>query len=309
VIDRKTVIILGAGAVQPYGFPTGPQLRDSVLRLGSPTTGSLHPALGLDQTDFKQFIRDLRFSGHPSVDAFLEHNPNWLDAGKKAISLELLRCEHRQRERLFPPHQPRDHWLEELWARLKAPTWTKFKRNPVAFVTFNYDRCLEHYLLVLAIMNYRIAARTALDALAKLPLIHVHGSLGEYCLIKGGRRFGNEVTDKNTLTASRSIKIVSENEGGDSPEFERVRALCQDADRILFAGFGFHADNMRRLGFRSKDPHSGALLKTHHASVHCTHRGFKARSWAKVCDSYGFSPHAGTYGAGTISEFIRETLR
>ncbi len=79
---RQIVLVLGAGASMPYGFPSGQELKTSIGALASsePATGilaelALGPLLrGADFTDLEisEFGKALAGSSKFSVDAFLE---------------------------------------------------------------------------------------------------------------------------------------------------------------------------------------------------------------------------------------------
>ena len=145
MLDKRTVLVLGAGASKPYGLPLGFELRDAVL--GESTSVAFRTREGSSsgsRQEFQAFCRDLAESGSSSVDAYLEQRPTWTEIGKSAMALCLLSSECKAKDRLFPPNQPKDHWYEVLWSCLRAPSWHAFKAQPVSIVTFNYDRSLEH---------------------------------------------------------------------------------------------------------------------------------------------------------------------
>ena len=214
MIKKKTVLVLGAGASKPYGFPLGTELRDSVIRADN-DFGIFQKALGMEFTEdkYSKFTTALAHSGYSSVDAFLEENDEWLEIGKAAIALSLLRVEVNTINNLFPPKQPKDHWYETLWSHLKTRTWAEFKKNQVAFITFNYDRSLEHYLVNLLCNNYRIRPVTAAQGLLSLPFLHVHGHLGNYVNKEGKVDFGSKITKERFTNAKSGIQIVHENNG------------------------------------------------------------------------------------------------
>src|SRR5207245_10187881 len=96
VIHRPTVLVLGAGASKPYGFPTA-------LELLAPVYASVHSdsalktalgACGFKGDDIAAFCRRLRDSGQYSIDSFIEREPRYLDIGKAAIAFQLLHHEH-----------------------------------------------------------------------------------------------------------------------------------------------------------------------------------------------------------------------
>ena len=80
--DQKTVLILGAGASAPYGFPTGQALIDWICGEFVGVAGGL----GVGEVEVKQFVSRLRRSGANSIDLFLEHNPDLQRTGKIAIA-------------------------------------------------------------------------------------------------------------------------------------------------------------------------------------------------------------------------------
>jgi len=88
MLTRKTVLVLGAGASQPYNFPTGIELSTIVsdeFRPGHSVFEALKN-LGYSEADMTQFREAFYHSGRNSVDAFLEHRADLLDAGKLAIA-------------------------------------------------------------------------------------------------------------------------------------------------------------------------------------------------------------------------------
>ena len=305
MIEKKTVLILGAGASKPYGFPLGRELRDSVLqkKYGSWLFDFMPVNPGFEDYEYTQFAGDLAHSGSPSVDAFLEENDRWLDIGKSAIALFLLDAEINCRPKIFPPDQPKDHWYETLWSRLKGSSWALFKKNPLAIVTFNYDRSLEHYLVTVLCNNYNIKASTAMRGLTKMPILHVHGDLGNYIAHDNKADFAQRLNKSRFTIAKQRILIVHENEG-QTKDFVLARKLITEAERVLFIGFGYHPKNMAKLGFRSLQEINGLGV----FRVLGTHKGIKARDWGRITHRYGFTRATLYQSAGTISEFINEWL-
>ena len=79
---------------------------------------------------------ELSASGQYSVDAFLEHCPEFLDMGKAAIAFELSKNERRQR--LYEPS-----WYQYLFNRM-CRRFEDFAANRLTIVTFNYDVHLRY---------------------------------------------------------------------------------------------------------------------------------------------------------------------
>jgi hypothetical protein len=89
LFTTDTVLILGAGASIPYGFPSG---ADLVIRICARGAGA-YRAFGIEEQQAAEFIQALRASEQPSVDAFLEHRPNFMHVGMVAIAATLVECE------------------------------------------------------------------------------------------------------------------------------------------------------------------------------------------------------------------------
>jgi hypothetical protein len=124
-ITTPTVLILGAGASRPHGFPLGRELRDIVCRLLEKP--GLFIELGHSEMHVRAFRDELRFSAYRSVDQFLERNEAFLAIGKQAIAAALLPAENE--DRLFSPGAPGEHWYELLVDRMAVDTDDWFKNR------------------------------------------------------------------------------------------------------------------------------------------------------------------------------------
>jgi hypothetical protein len=78
--------------------------------------------------------------------------------------------------------------------------------NQVSFVTFNYDRTLEHFLCVRIANTYGIALPLAWESVKKIPIVHVYGSLGEFSPGLLHRRSGT-FTPTEVLQAASTIQL------------------------------------------------------------------------------------------------------
>lgn len=141
MIRKKTVLVLGAGASQPYGYPTGKQLRSNIISNCSVLTnpGALGKQLanmGYSNDQIWNFCREFHRTTNKSIDAFLERRPEFMELGKVAIAQELIRCESEYT--LFNPNE----WYSHLLNKLEIDS-EDFVPNMLSVVSFNYDRSLE----------------------------------------------------------------------------------------------------------------------------------------------------------------------
>jgi hypothetical protein len=102
MIGKRVVLVLGAGASRPYGFPTGGELCQWIQGIFAETDDaklrvSMHQKVvpflrefGFEADDRKEFVDALSKSARESVDAFLEFRPEFLRIGKALMAYFLV---------------------------------------------------------------------------------------------------------------------------------------------------------------------------------------------------------------------------
>jgi hypothetical protein len=242
---KQTVFVLGAGASEPFGFPIGQKLHELVITvLREQNSGfKVLRDCTFAAEDIERFRSDLSRSGRASVDAFLEHRPEYMKIGKVAMAYVLIGYENP--ERLF---DQAGNWLGYLFRKLPNP-FTELVGGNVSFLTFNYDRSLEHFLFSALRGGFGAAEETCVEALAKIPIIHLHGSLGLLPWQGHTNRAYQGIPDVPALDiAHKGIKIVHEDiTDGRDADFVRAKELLQSAKQVYFLGFGYDRTNMQRL--------------------------------------------------------------
>lgn len=256
MITDKIVLVLGAGASMPYGFPSGRELFFIIKKGLNIRTLDKHAlwgklrTLGIEEKEIVNFRSALNYADPPSVDTFLEHRSEFLEVGKLSIALSLIPYEDESR--LFNIGKYKDmptSWYRYLMDKLDAKDCGEFKYNQLAVITFNYDRSWEHYLFTALKHRYGITDNKCADSLSSMPIIHVHGSLGSLPWQAGNYSRPYEKTNdlSEIKKASKQIIVMSEKEEN-APVFHRVFKLMEAASKIYFLGFGYHNTNLRRLG-------------------------------------------------------------
>lgn len=269
-IRQPTVFILGAGASVDFRFPLGVQLRNRVCEFCVERPNLLSD-LGVPDDQVQHFRNELRYSGHRSVDVFIEHNPEFMNVGKACIAGALLPFENE--DWLFPPGASSPNWYEYLANEMGAGTDRWFE-NKLSVVTFNYDRSFEHYFTRVIAQRRRLNLERAHEEFqACVRVVHVHGSLGDY---SRDLSYGGPMNATALAAAAGRLLVVSE-VADTLPTFDQASELLSSAKRILFFGFGFHPDNVRRLRFFNQ-PASDEL-----AVVEGTNDGFTEGEWRSVC--------------------------
>src|SRR5437660_2575658 len=113
-LKKKTVLVLGAGASMPYGFPSGDELRQRIITSlkNFPTkVGPARPlenllnALGIEAYHVQHFRDELARAPHITIDRFLENRPEFERIGKLAITATLIPLEQDSIVPMFTPEQ------------------------------------------------------------------------------------------------------------------------------------------------------------------------------------------------------------
>ena len=116
------------------------------------------------------------------------------------------------------------------------------------FVSFNYDRCLEQYLIYSLAVRFNIPIQEAQKLLIKNPVLHAYGSIDPLATWHGGSGsvFGAE-QGYDLRESWKNIKTFSEEIDVNDEQLTAIRIAIAKADRLVFLGFAFHQPNMRLL--------------------------------------------------------------
>ena len=147
MITSPTVLILGAWASMPYGFPSGKELKDKICEniIDKDKWFQLVAVSGKPPGHFIQLRKYLKQSNLASIDAFLEHRPQFSDAGKICIAQSLLPLEQPDKMQKEGAIDGRDWYLELYSMMIDQCSSKSFPENKLSVITFNYERSFEHF--------------------------------------------------------------------------------------------------------------------------------------------------------------------
>ncbi|GAB4157910.1 MAG: hypothetical protein Tsb009_35090 [Planctomycetaceae bacterium] len=282
MIGKQTVFVLGAGASVPYGFPTGVGLRNKIIELNKTVfrnadanpdhfrsmlktplddqANLIAEAVFLANNEpfspneiydqalrISQLIDRFERSRTLSIDRFLSRrNEPDKTIGKCLIAYFLIQHEN---ERAL--HNEKNNcWFSYVSALMDSESPNDYIRN-VSFITFNYDRSLEHLFHQAITHGFRVSPQEANQYAAKIPIVHLHGRLGylewqdnaQDALI---RNYNHHRTPETIAAAAQEINIISENVEN-SVDFQQAHDLLSKAEVVYFLGFGYDEENVRRL--------------------------------------------------------------
>lgn len=274
----KTVVVLGAGASKDFGLPTGPELNTDIAASLAMTIDDWSGGAWKDQdiggafSDWpgrspqamfdacNRIARSIEF--HQSPDDFLYafgEDDAVVEAGKAGIVTSILRRERdswlckaaaRDRNTAGLLREQRNSWPLKLLG-LRAPgkrvseVMDLFK--DVAFVNFNYDRCLEQSLYLGLQAALGIDEVKAAEVVKEITILHPYGTVAPlpWQVARGGIGFGARPTQRLYELAA-NVHTLTEDHHTDEDR-ARIRSHMAAADSIIFLGFGFHKQNMKLL--------------------------------------------------------------
>lgn len=278
VIEKFSyVFIIGAGASYPYNFPLGQGLYDSirdnyykrVKKYFSITDTYIPGSLANLPEEVEEFIEQLKLASGVSIDKYLNINSKFNEIGTRAITTEIYHSEVLSNIPLNKEY-PKGDWYTYLFRKLIESLDTvedllNIYKNKISFITFNYDRSLEHYLfenLYGLLKNANVTKENVAQSFKKIEIIHVFGKIGYLPWEKG-----IYTSRKNIFREEESI--LSYGVGGYHPvdvgikqnrmielmyterkqtqDLLRAHEIIKGADRVLFLGFGYDQQNLELL--------------------------------------------------------------
>lgn len=280
MFNKRTLFIVGAGASAEYKLPVGNELASRISkrldvnydRYGrEPNTGDLdlwHQIHHAHQTEVNEYqqaawlVRDgVDLSN--SIDDFLDvhaQNTKAVEVGKAAIVRSILDAERHsrlffKRDNIYAKFKfgsIADTWLVKLMRTLGRgvpPERAKSIFNNVAFIVFNYDRCIEHFFFTALKQFYNLKDAEASELMETLKIYHPYGKVAplEYEDRKGIPYGGGpDELRAPYVTLSSGIRTYTER----IEESEKLFAMREEMDKaqkIIYLGFAFHEQNLKLL--------------------------------------------------------------
>ncbi|MDF2369424.1 MAG: hypothetical protein P1V21_01395 [Rhizobiaceae bacterium] len=285
MFNRKTVFIVGAGGSREVGLPMGEQLKSKIAKQlnikfeygHTQKTGSHKITSALNsfirekgEKDINPYLEAGRAIAGAmpqafSIDNFLHTHADderILLMGKLGIASSILDAERassiycRSDDRLrFSNIAPSWHYTftQMLLENVQRPQLENIF-DDVAFITFNYDRCIEHYLSH-AIANYSLLdLRASQEIVARLNIIHPYGRVGRLPWQSGdtkGIDFGLEIHASQMIDVASQIRVFTERVKEETI-VDAMRQLITEAELVVFLGFSYGSMNLELLKMTEK---------------------------------------------------------
>jgi hypothetical protein len=243
MLTSKTVFILGAGESQEAGLPLGGELAMIIA----------------NNMDYRVARDEQPISG----------DWDFLSAVGRKTGLEtnvLLQAAARIRDGIYLANSIddfldiasfRDSWFVKFMKLLGRGANPENLFNDVAFVVFNYDRCLEQFLWHAVERLYGLPPNKTRETFSKATIFHPYGAIGPIPQIgsQDSVPFGGNNLNDYVGLASR---IRTYTEEAESREIHAIHGVLAAADRLVFLGFAFHRQNLDLLmqGGKLAVPHN-----------------------------------------------------
>jgi len=275
----NTVFVIGAGASREVNLPTGYELKGIITKMldmkwdlrgqksGDYVIASALRELNKEHGDINPHVHEAwhirdALAQAISIDNFIDahrDNEKIESCGKLAIVRSILKAEQ---ESLLFFDRTDDKKLnfkkvEEAWFIPFFQTITENcgladlaeRFSQITLIVFNYDRCIEHFLLNALINYYKISEGEAADLVANIRIFHPYGKVGElpWQNSHDSMAFGEEPDGKKLLRLASEIKTFTEGTDPDSSQIMQIRECVENSERLVFLGFAFHELNMSLL--------------------------------------------------------------
>lgn len=280
MFERPTVFIVGAGASKEVNFPMGSELAQIIAqKLDIKFRDGLSRSSG-DRKIYESVKRYVEERGSRNSNAFFHagrhissgmsqaisidnylhtHADNeevvWM--GKAGIAASILEAERGSSLALSRERHELD--LAELGKSWYHPFFQMLTEGvqrgdlaslfeSVAFITFNYDRCIEHFLVHALVNYYQIGLKEAEALVNTLQIEHPYGQVGRlpWQQPNGSTPFGKDFQPHELPLIASQIRTFTERVE-DGEMIERTKRLLSRAEVVVYLGFSYGDMNMELL--------------------------------------------------------------
>lgn len=279
---NQITFVIGAGASKEVGLPIGDKLKEQIAAtLKFNANGSVGGNSTVREAMYKMLQKhkepsaniDTYFSASKlisdamaqaeSIDNFIDsHRSNVVVSrcGKLAIAACILKAErasslwvnNSNRKNTINFDSCASTWFSALFKLItqnaeRSDLAAHIKR--IRIITFNYDRCIEHYLHRSFQNYYSMSPQEATDMLANLCIYHPYGKVGNlpWEASSGGVDFGDNPYSDALMQIADSLLTFTEGTNAKASQIESIRKCVQSASNLVFLGFAFHERNLQLL--------------------------------------------------------------
>ena len=280
----KTVYVIGAGASAEVGMPTGNELKKEIssllkVREDNPlfvpyikdelidyTIKKISQNGKRTKSNSEEYYNAARLISENVVESIsIDHYINAHKEDKRIetiakIAIVKILLEKEKNSDLYRKYFLNSGDLINKWYTTFFNLLTEFKQKDnvqdrlqkITLIIFNYDRCVEYYLLNRFNSHFNIDMYEAAKLLKCIKIIHPYGCIGELPInvVDSGDNnvgFGNKIDVDRLLNLKNNIKTFTEETNPSSEIMFQVRDSLVESKRIVFLGFAYNSMNMEIL--------------------------------------------------------------
>ncbi|MFQ3249618.1 MAG: hypothetical protein ACI9O6_001426 [Glaciecola sp.] len=272
----RTVYVIGAGASVEAGLPTGEKLKEDISKFLTCEVDDWGDVSKVDK-----ILSDSIFSKYKtqkerhdlgklcnrvacsmpltiSIDNFIDNHRDSQDIAQ-LCKLAIVKCiaasERSSKIFQFITDESKSYFLSDTWYSKLFQLLSQncnlheFEQrlSLVSFVIFNYDRCIESFLVAATQLNYGIDYQSAKSIIEKINFIHPYGWLNSpFRGDNSATKLGDQIDAHTMLELTNNIRTFTE--GIDKQnEGQELEYTLQRSQRVIFLGFAFHPLNMKHF--------------------------------------------------------------
>lgn len=140
-----------------------------------------------------------------------------------------------------------DAWIRELWFILRNGSRAESPQdvlNNSHFIIFNYDRCVEIFLMLAIGSIFNISDQDAGNLVTNASIVHPYGRIGSIQGYSGAVPYGQAENERNVYDMVQNIKTYGESQI-DPTIMSKIDGMLIDAVNVIFIGFAYYPQNMR----------------------------------------------------------------
>ena len=282
---KSLVLVVGAGASKEVSLPDGEGLKHAIASSLGFRVEKVFQVVGGDQKIVEVFYQLAQEPGNQrgdinpylrasalirnampqaqSIDNFLDSHRSdtrIAQCGKLAIVSCILKAERASSLRVDHSNiyntirfaNVGNTWFNGLFQlivqscqRDEVPD----RLRKIAVISFNYDRCLEHFLHGALQNYYSMSSEQAAATLRELDIFHPYGTVGSlpWADSSTGVEYGGEPYSQQLAILATRIRTFTEGTNETASEIVSIRSSLRSAERVAFLGFAFHPLNLELL--------------------------------------------------------------
>jgi hypothetical protein len=317
----RTVFVVGAGASHEFGLPIGDTLKEKIAEVlvPRPLGNSLfHAVAATAESARRTTFAELSAAAAKvarampqvvSIDNFLYQrgdDKNIVLAGKIGIAISILAAERRsnittnqsQGRELFDPSASKNSWINRLVQELGVGctrSELESRLSQIAFVVFNYDRCIEHFLYWSLINVYDVTPSDAARLVNNVVVLHAYGQVGKFGwaqAVKGNPvAFGEDPHPQQVLDVADQIRTFTESTRPEDTRTHEIRHAIGTAAKIVYLGFSFNEQNVELLYGPPDNEEYDRSEQQVYATTLGMSRDATSRTRTALCNRGHYEPH------------------